>query len=463
MTFRTIRLPVVFSRLGLCHAKRSDTGLKMPIAKLWAFFVLLMGLPVAAMADICGAPRDIALGNGYSDLVFAAYALDPVDAPPVQAEPDYAIVRASGRDDTDRLQAALDTYRRVQLVEGQVYAISRQLVLGSDTHLVGGGEGATILMRNSAGSDFANQIQSRSEIFDSNIEGLRLSGQDISLRNLFIVKEYRDNTYGVAVNVRAASRVTLDRLRIRGFALAPGIISVQSAHDVVISNSIIHASCSHSKNAPNGINGGDYGAFQITGIVVDDMRPQGSSSGVTIRNNVIRDLNMDAKGNPRGDQTDGINIHQTLNATAPGLIENNHIANVAEGIDLFGHNIVVRNNRVEGSQLAIKLIHGARQVHIVGNIFGGQPSIAAIAAYSSREDTDRQVQDVWIIENEFDLAQSSVPAVLIDRDPTFTPQRLSIIGNRFSVPQCAQIAVNCGEGQCWELNNVKRDGAGQGC
>ena len=76
---------------------------------------------------------------------------------------------------------------------------------------------------------------------------------------------------------------------------------------------------------------------------------------------------------------------------------------------------------------------------------------------------ERQVQDIWIIDNDFDLGPIDVPAVMISRRDNFPPTRVSLIRNRFEFPTCAPIAIDCPAGQCWENNNEKTATANQGC
>ncbi len=427
--------------------------------------LLLAVCPLAAHADICGAPDGLVQGNAYSDREFATHAIEPFDARRVAVEPDFYILEPSGGDDTGRLQAALDRHGRVMLREGQVYSITRQLRLGDGVHLAGEGAGATLFLRNSTAGGFDNKIQSRIAVFDGRGEGMRITGKNITLDNLFIVKEYEDDTYVVGITVRGASGVTLNQLRMRGFALAPGIISVHSGSGVSITNSIIHASCSRSKNPPSRENGGDMGAFQITAIGIDDNRPNGSSQRVIIRNNVIRDLGIEESGNSRGDQSDGINISHSRYAPEPGLIEANHIANVAEAIDLFGRNIVVRDNILSGTQLSIKLIHGARGIEITGNQINGAPRYGAIGAFTANTESgaERQVRDIAITRNEFDLRGSDKYAIVIDSREGFVPENITIRRNRFRLPACNHPAILCETGQCDRGGNKKFDAQNRPC
>ena len=81
-------------------------------------------------------------------------------------------------------------------------------------------------------------------------------------------------------------------------------------------------------------------SFQITGVFVDDsaLVPP-ASERINISNNVIVDLFMKPITS-RGDQTDGINFGG-IRTGNNSRIENNVINHVAEGIDLFGANIIV--------------------------------------------------------------------------------------------------------------------------
>ena len=437
---------------------------------LATLFVTLGSEPALAARTRCGSSADIAIGNAAADRLHAALGLH-FPASPDAAPEGYQTIRPTGGDDSEALQAALDRHGRVWLVPGAVYQLHRRLVLSDEMALVGGGAGATLFLRLPDSGDplptgaVATHAPSRAAIFGGGAEGLRLTGSNIKLDNLFVVREWREDTYGVAITVHQARNVLLDRLRIRGLALAPGIISLQSVHDATIRRTLIHASCSASMRVPEPASGGDLNAFQITGITVDDIRPQGSSSGVLIEDNVITGLGIDPSSSYRGDQSDGINIHASDFGEHPAVLRNNHISDVAEGIDLFGSGILVTDNVIRASGLGIKLIHGARRITVRGNRIDGEPRLGGIAAYSvrGRYGPERRVGDIRIIDNVFDLGSRAGPAIRIDDRPRFPPLNVTLRDNSIRLPDCNRTAIACATGQCVEAGNSKRGPDGADC
>ncbi|HEY0724195.1 MAG TPA: hypothetical protein VGD41_09465 [Pyrinomonadaceae bacterium] len=195
-------------------------------------------------------------------------------------------------------------------------------------------------------------------------------------------------------------------------------------------------------------------SFQITGVFVDDspLVPP-ASERINISNNVILDLFMKPI-TQRGDQTDGINFGG-IRTGNNSRIENNVINHVAEGIDLFGANIIVANNDIGGREQAIKLIHGARDIQILNNHLTGKPRIAGVGIWNATEE-GRRVENIRLSRNVFDMRYTTVPGIFVERSGQFLPRNILIEENRFLVNACDREAVSCDElHQCRPRDNEK--------
>ncbi len=279
--------------------------------------------------------------------------------------------------------------------------------------------------------------------------GLRLNGRNIIIQDFFLVKEYEDDRYVIGVDIRASEQVRVERLRVRGFSLAPGIINVRSSKTVEISNSLVHASCTRSRTVPTLLS-----TFQITGILIDDTRINSvDSSSIIIKNNVITDLVMDRVTN-RGDQTDGINYH-TNRQGVDLKIHDNYINGVAEGIDSFAANLLVEGNTVSAKELGIKLIHGARSSTIQANVISvfGKYAIANIGLFKANpEEEDRQVKNIIIGANVIDTRFSDKPGIYVEESGKYPPINIKIEGNRFVMSKCSLPAILCNRDKCPGIN-----------
>lgn len=410
----------------------------------------------------CGSPTDVALGNALSEFTYASLVrrADLVEPPPAAMPDDFRPAAAFGAigdgkaDDTAALQHALDQARRVWLEHGKVYRISSRLILADERQLLSDGT-ATLLM--AAGDQgFANRSSKvdGTGIFSEHGTGLSLRGRGNKLQHFFLIKEYEDARYVIGIEIVAPAADTLiNRVRLRGFSLAPGIITLKSAKGVTIKNSVIHAAYTESTLEMLTPDGKAHGRYQITGIVLDDQAPAGPSENVVISNNVITELLMKNVG--RGDQTDGINV----NAGSKGAkLENvkityNHISNVAEGVDTFGHNVLIEHNAIEGRELAVKLIHGAADTRIERNWIRGRMSIAAIKVWAS----GAAVNNVAITENVIDMRslRPEIPGVAVDMKGPNRPAGIAVERNRFLVntPKQTHLAGHADQ----DSDNVRLD------
>jgi hypothetical protein len=106
---------------------------------------------------------------------------------------------------------------------------------------------------------------------------------------------------------------------------------------------------------------------QLTGLDVDDNRPNGSTLGLNIVGNVIRNLTVAPDFEASfGYQTDGINIsHPESNGH---IIRGNQISFVGEGVDCFGSNCQIVSNIIKDSYVSgVKLVNGATDCIVSSN------------------------------------------------------------------------------------------------
>jgi hypothetical protein len=351
-------------------------------------------------------------------------------------------------DDTRALQQALSKRAPVWLAPGRTFRFSRRLELGPGSGLVSDGT-ATLLMSAAAGA-FDNREAQRNDrgAYSERGAGMRVTGDNVTISDLFLVKEYVDGQYVIGIDVVGASNVLIRRVRLRGFSTAPGIITIRSSNSVEVVSSLINNSCTKFNEVPP-----DVASYQITGISVDDSRVGGrGSTGVMIRNNVIADIHM-VPVTPRGNQSDGINFAGS--GTGSGsVIADNDIQGMDEGIDLFGAGIEVRGNRIAATGLGVKLIHGARDIVVSDNVLTPGPKGRGIGLYRAH-DPARQVKDVRIERNRIDMSASDREAILVDDVGELPPMGIAVRQNKFVMAQCQQEAVRCSPRQCKGENNDK--------
>jgi hypothetical protein len=417
-----------------------------------------------AWSQSCPAvSNDIAKGNAAAVSLFNQRVVKPNSVGTASKVKPPGMESASGNgakgdgvaDDTKALQGALAKGGGVWLESGRVYRISQRLELGTGAALVSDGT-ATILMSAAPGG-FDNKVGRRDErgALSERGVGLRIKGERVTLSDFHLVKEYMDGQYVVGIDVVSSSNVTIRRVRLRGFSLAPGIVTIRSSDNVELSHSLIHASCTAWPELPE-----DIASYQITGISVDDVRVSNrGSTALTIRNNVI-DVRM-MPVTRRKDQSDGINF------AAPGtgrgsLVADNDVQGADESIDLFGAGIEVRGNRLTSVGSGVKLIHGAREILIADNEFNmvGPKALAMPVFRATPAEESRRVRDIRIEGNRIHMQAGQRFGVLVDEANEMEPTGIVLRQNQFYVNECRQEAVRCSARQCRSDNNDKSRGRG---
>ena len=186
-------------------------------------------------------------------------------------------------------------------------------------------------------------------------------------------------------------------------------------------------------------------SFQVTGLSVDDSRVNGrGSSAIEVLNNVISGLRM-VPLTARREQSDGINF-AAIGSGQGSRVQDNLIEGVDEGIDLFGTGIRVVGNQVRASGLAVKLIHGARQVELVDNeLHAGRQG--AVGLYTANPPEERrQVRDILIKGNR--IIAEGHPPVALDSQGPWPPLAITLQDNEYRVTDCSRPPLVCAVAQC---------------
>ncbi len=441
---------------------------------VWALIVAIGGLSQSvssAAASDCGVPADVVAGNRISDDTFRNFVRrgDLVGTPPIAKpagyEPasKYGAVGNGQHDDTLAIQNALNNGRRVWLDPDRTYLITKRLELRDGMELASNGTSTLLLARGEAGFSNTKTKRIEGQIYSPTGTGLLIQGSKASIRDIYIVKQYEDGKYVIGIEMRDAKDVSLQRLRFRGFSIAPGIITIRNSRNIKVASSIIHASCSQWPDGPSQ-ESGDVGSFQITGITVDDDIP-GSSERVSIVNNVIVDLLLrppvSSPAASRGDQTDGINFAGKQKSSG-SHVEFNYVNHVAEALDIFGKDIVVRHNTLGARVLGIKLIHQARDIRIESNTIFGKLGYAGIKIYNVQPGQPPiVVENIQVVGNRIDVTSAenitAGYAALDVQSGVGQPNNVTFRSNRISVTKCEQQALICGPNQCHPRDTTKMD------
>jgi hypothetical protein len=294
---------------------------------------------------------------------------------------EHGAVGDGTTDDTVAMQAAVATGKVVYLGE-KTYKIIARLDILTGGGIVGRGPKSEIYMGAQAGQ-FDNSTNSSLTRYDADAVGILASGvNSIRLENFKIRQEVVEGRYVKAIAVNNCYNVVIDKIEATGFCLPYGIITLNTVTEGGrVTNCYIHdCTSNHSSTG------------QITGIEVDNDRVSSTPShGLVISGNVIRDLTVGAGFLASfGYQTDGIHI---VHYTSEGhVITDNSITNVGEGIDLYGTGCLVAGNNIVNPYIyGIKMVHGASQNSVSGNVIYKAGKAGIIIAGSAEVTVDAEM------------------------------------------------------------------------
>lgn len=424
---------------------------------LLAFFALWAAAGARAQEARCPQPQAIEAGNRAAEALFRRHAVNPAATGSAPAARPAGFVdaadfgaRGDGRaDDSAALQRALSEGGKVWLAPRGVYRLTRRLSLAGNAALASDGSATLLLAAGPGALDNALGERSEGALYGERGVALRIEGSDIAVRDLHLVREFAEDRYVIGIDVRASRRVTLERLRLRGFSLAPGIVTIRSSEEVRVASLLIHDSCTASTQLPV-----DVPAFQITGISIDDVRVERRGSArLIIENNVIAGLRMIPLTSRRV-QTDGIHFAQ-IGTGHGSVVRDNYVADVDEALDIFGSGIEATGNRLHATGTVVKLIHGARSVTLRGNQISAAGEALAIGLYRGAEE-ERHVRDVVIEGNHLRVPGLRRPAISVDSEGPFAPSGITVQDNRFEVSACNQSVLHCSAQQCATRSNQRR-------
>ena len=107
---------------------------------------------------------------------------------------------------------------------------------------------------------------------------------------------------------------------------------------------------------------------------------------------------------------------------------------------------IVRMGQVRASGLAVKLIHGARQVELVNNeLHAGRQG--AVGLYTANPPEERrQVRDILIKGNQ--VLANGLPTVVLDGQGAWAPLAIQLQDNEYLVTDCSRPSLACPAAQC---------------
>lgn len=286
---------------------------------------------------------------------------------------DNGAIGDGSTDDWQALQDILTRGETIALSPDKQYRINRPLQITVAGTGVIAPYGSTLIMSQAAGA-FDNDVYADRTsittaggkkyavgIYASNVDDVVIAGGTEFLR--IIPSTYTDVRYLTQIFLTGCEDPRIDKVEITNFSRGAGNIKVVDCARPLITNNWIHDIYTVTTTGATGA------TIQVTGIEIDDNSTTGSYDGIVAGNRIENLTNssgiLAAVGNV---QSDAINIKGTDNKSRGFLIEGNIIKNVAEGVDHFGYNSVIQNNRFERCFGAgVKIFHGASYNLIQGN------------------------------------------------------------------------------------------------
>ena len=289
------------------------------------------------------------------------------------APEDFGAVGNNSDDDTTAFTNALAAGHSIYLTPFKTYRFTGRITVPSGQRIVGD---RSSIMSMDTGSGFFDQTSTASYDAVDGV-GFYLSGNTGG--GLFGFRIRLSNRTAEliagAVLMRGCTATHVVGCEFDNFSKAK-IVRVESCIASVVDENYFH-DCQIS-SATTG---------QLTCIDVDDNRPTGASTGISIQRNRFKDITASAGFiTAYGYQTDAINIsHED---SGGHTIVGNYADVVGEGIDVFGAECTVSGNTVRNAyNVGIKLIHGARRNTVTGNIIA-RPGLGGIVIAGSSGDTN---------------------------------------------------------------------------
>ncbi len=290
-------------------------------------------------------------------------------------------------DDAPFWNDALAAGRTVVLSDRKSYLLKSPVIFSLDGTGIVAPMGARVKMSTAAGAFDNNVFADRYSI--SNTGGFKYAvaihadGVDgVVLEGFGIAPDQWPETGGAERYLKAISLKNCDEARITGveaslFSRSRGIISVNDCDRIVIDRPYIHHCWSN-------LTIGSASSLQVTAIDVDDDADFGSRYG-KITGGRFEHLTVgEAARQALGYQTDAINFEGTgTKPTLGWVVAQNHFYNLGEAVDCFGsENLITGNAMSFCFATGVKLIHGARNNRVEGNVFTAT-GLSAIAVNGS--------------------------------------------------------------------------------
>jgi hypothetical protein len=216
-------------------------------------------------------------------------------------------------------------------------------------------------------------------LYASGVDGIRIEGLTIR------PSVWTDCRYITPIALFDCDDAEIVKSKIGGFSRS-SLIFFRDSQRLKIKGNTLFDTYTLSPFEADGTTAITGSSVQVTGIEGDDGSVTGSKhfeiDGNRIRNLTNGALIIAALGNV---QSDGINVKGTDGKSGYGSICENHITNVAEGIDYFGwHTLIAKNVINEAFGVGIKLFHSAsfneatenviNEVGLAGIYTGGSPA-----------------------------------------------------------------------------------------
>lgn len=305
---------------------------------------------------------------------------------------DYGAIPDDSTDDRAAIQAAINANTSVYFPPGE-YSIDGKLTVPAGRTLYGPESGPPAIIRVRFDT-----------LTNANNYALEVAGDDVTVRNLTISKDFVDGSYGVGILAQGRDGLTIQGVEISGYSARYGIHLIESTN-FEIDSVYIHDFLMNQSDA-NGI-GADMIQDSPAGIRIT------RSVGGRISNSRIHNIEVGPQGRasisefvpgygPQGYQSDAI----TLSDSSGIIVENNDLWNSGELVDLLvSDNSTVRNNTMQMAFLFGVKVIGSQDSVVEDNYIGD----AAIGVWMGDHSTGEQSTGNQIDDN--DLVNTGSPGI----------------------------------------------------